>query len=219
MTSRKPTTARRERRAFSSPKPPADELPPHDVEAEKALVGSILLAGCQGSQAQVDQILQGTRHALFYDLHTRSAWRACLEIRMAGHALDSVTFLGWCKDRSDYLAPANAIETTQWQDLCPSLLNWTSYRDRLTDLARRRNILAIAAKSSAMARDTAIDPASLRRGDRVRDVDGPEGSPEVQDLDHPGGGRTVSPQKPDDRVCPAASRGGRRRVRLLLRPT
>lgn len=163
MTSRKPTTARRERRAFSSPKPQADELPPHDVEAEKALVGSLILAGCQGSQAQVDQILQGTRPALFYDLQTRSAWTACREVRAAGHALDSVTFLGWCKDKGDLMAPANAIEATQWQDRCPSLLNWTSYRDRLTDLARRRNILAIAAKSSAMARDTAIDPASLRR--------------------------------------------------------
>ena len=163
MTSRKPTTARRERRAFSSPKPQADELPPHDVEAEKALVGSLILAGCQGSQAQVDQILQGTRPALFYDLQTRSAWTACREVRAAGHALDSVTFLGWCKDKGDLMAPANAIEATQWQDRCPSLLNWTSYRDRLTDLARRRNILAIAAKSSACLLYTSPSPRDRTR--------------------------------------------------------
>ncbi len=164
MSTRKPTTARRERRAFSSPEPAAEtQLPPHDVETERALVGCIFAAGTAGSQGQVDQIIAAIRPAMFFDFQTRSAFLACRDLRAAGHALDAVTFLGWCKDKGDAMAPANAIEATQWQDLVPSSLNWTTYRERLVDLSRRRNILALAAKSAAMARDTTIDPAAMRR--------------------------------------------------------
>jgi hypothetical protein len=163
MTARKPTTARRERRAFLPPKPPADELPPHDVEAEKALVGSIFAAGTAGSQAQVDQIIQSTRAALFYDLRCRCAWQGIRDLRAAGHALDPITFESWCKSKGDLLSPADALEATFWQDKVPSHLIWPTYRDILTDLARRRNILALAARAKETARDTSIDPASMRR--------------------------------------------------------
>lgn len=163
MSTKKPTTARRDRRAFSSPEPEAEtQLPPHDVETEKALVGSIFAAGTAGSQAQADQIIQAMRPAMFYDLQTRTAFLACRDLRAAGHALDMVTFIGWTKDKN-LLTHQQAVEATTWQDLVPSSLNWTTYRDRLVDLGRRRNVLALAAKSAAMARDTSVDPAAMRR--------------------------------------------------------
>lgn len=164
MSTKKPTTARRERRAFSSPEPEADpQLPPHDVETEKALVGSIFAAGTAGSQAQVDQIIQAMRPAMFYDHQTRHAFLACRDLRAAGHALDGVTFCSWTKDKGNLMSYQEALAAVCWQDLVPSSLNWTTYRDRLVDLGRRRNVLALAAKSAAMARDTAVDPAAMRR--------------------------------------------------------
>lgn len=144
-------------------RPAAADLPPNDPEAEKALVGCILLAATTGSHAEADQILQGTRAGLFYDLQARSAWKACKDLRAAGHALDAITFLAWCTDHGVFPNPNQVKEAIGWQDLVATVLMWTAYRDRLTDLARRRNILALCAKASATARDATVDPAALRR--------------------------------------------------------
>lgn len=163
MSARKPTTARRDRRAFSSPSPtPADELPPHDLEAEKALVGAILVAGAQGSQGTVDQIITATRSALFYGQTSRDAWNACRDLRQAGQAVDPITLMAWYRDKG-VGEPADAMAIAQWLDMVPSLLNWPSYRDRLVDLARRRNVLALAARARATARDPDVDPVAMRR--------------------------------------------------------
>jgi hypothetical protein len=139
-----------------------DELPPHDVETEKALIGTIF-AACLGSVREADTIIASMRPAMFYDLQTRSAFLACRDLRTAGHAVDGFTFTAWCKDKGDLMSPADAMAATCWQDDVPSWLHWTTYRERLVDLSRRRNILALAARAKETARDTTKDPAELRR--------------------------------------------------------
>jgi hypothetical protein len=68
----------------------------------------------------------------------------------------------WAKQKLGLESDA-ILEVLKWEDLIPSPMNWPYYRDILTDLARRRNILTLAARARETARDTSIDPAELRR--------------------------------------------------------
>jgi len=165
MTQRKPIP---KRTAVRRPGPTTavvtDQHPPHAPEAERGLLGCLFRASTDGSQAQVDAIIAGTRAGLFFDLRLRNAWLAARDIRSAGHALDTITFLQWVKDKgADFMAHGDAVQVTVMQDEVPSVLMWTTYRDILTDKARRRNILSIAAKARELAGDSTLDPADLRR--------------------------------------------------------
>lgn len=134
---------------------------PSSPESERALIGCILSAGIE-SQAQVDVIMAGTRAGLFFDHNPRTAWHALRDMRAAGHAADPVTFSRWCKEKQVF-DDDTTIEIAQWVGEVPSPLNWTYYRDELTDKARRRSIMSIAARASSMAEDSTLDPAVLRR--------------------------------------------------------
>lgn len=134
---------------------------PSDIESEKALIGCILISGSQ-SQAQVDSIIAGTRAGLFFDGLMRNAWNAIVEMRTKGHAVDMVTFCQWARDHGEW--PETLLgDVSSWTDLVPSAWNWPYYRDVLTEKARRRNILAIAARARDLASDDSMDPADLRR--------------------------------------------------------
>lgn len=148
-------------RRRATPKASPVDLVPTDLEAEQAMIGTMLVAGRE-SQAMVDAMLSGSRVAMFFHHIPRECWMAIRDMRAAGHPVDTVTFFSWCKEKAT-LAPADAVTVMGWPDTVPSIWNWTYYRDLLIDKARRRNILAIASRAQEMARDATIDPDSLRR--------------------------------------------------------
>ena len=137
-----------------------DELPPHDEKTECALVGCLVMAGCTGSQAQVDAILEGVRTGLFYCHFPRSVMGVIRGMRAEGHVVDAITLLHALKAK-DY-HPDSISQILSWQDEVPSVVHWTFYRDMLAELAKRRAVLKLAADASRMARDTTLDITSLR---------------------------------------------------------
>lgn len=137
-----------------------DQLPPHDEKAEIGLVSCMILAGVEGSQAQVDAILEGTRPGLFYCHFEKSVYEVIRSMRAKGNAIDPIT-LGH-ELRAKEFHPDSIRQILAWIDEVPSALNWTYYRDILAELLKRRKILKLAADASAMARDQTLDPSGLQ---------------------------------------------------------
>jgi len=146
------------------PDPVEDKTgPPNDAALERAAIGCVLVAAALGSQAQVDAILEGLHPGLFYNGQPRLALQACREIRSAGHALDSVTFSSWAHKHHTFGDHAMTVSVLAWSDDVPSPLMWTTYREQLEDLRRRRELLRLAITAKQLVNDPAIDPAALRR--------------------------------------------------------
>lgn len=137
-----------------------DQLPPHDEKAEIGLVGCMILAGVEGSQAQVDAILEGTRAGLFYCHFPKSVWEVIRSMRAQGNAIDTIT-LGH-ELRAKEFHHDSIRQVLAWIDEVPSSLNWPYYRDILAELLKRRKILKLASDAAEMARDKTLDPSGLR---------------------------------------------------------
>lgn len=142
-------------------KKPKEVPVPACHDSESALIGCILSAGYT-SQAQVDEMLARTRSGMFFGHMARTAFHAMVDMRKAGNAVDSMTFVMWCQEKK-LMEIEQAREVMKWADTVPSMLNWAYYRDVLVDKARRRSIMSIAARASAMAEDSTLDPAVLRK--------------------------------------------------------
>lgn len=137
-----------------------DQLPPHDEKAETALVGCLIRAGAEGSQAQVDAILEGTRAGLFFCHFQRNVFEIIRTFRAKGNAVDPV-MVGH-QLRAHQFDEIVVSQILGWVDQTPSVINWVYYRDLLVDLLKRRKILKLAADAVTMARDITLDPASLQ---------------------------------------------------------
>jgi len=137
-----------------------DQLPPHDEKAETALVGCLIRAGAEGSQAQVDAILEGSRAGLFFCHFQQSVFELIRNFRAKGNAIDPITVGYQLKAHEYHIDVISQI--LSWVDETPSVINWIYYRDLLVDLLKRRKILKLAADAVVMARDITLDPTSLQ---------------------------------------------------------
>ena len=77
--------------------PPAEALPPHSPDMERAALGCVLLAGMAGSQSEVDALLAQLRTPLFYDLNHQRIFAGMVHLRMESHAVDLITLAGELK--------------------------------------------------------------------------------------------------------------------------
>lgn len=71
--------------------PNLSDLPPHSEMEENAALGAVIQAGVEGSQREVDALLERLSPGLFY-LESHQSALACLrDMRRKGHAVDDLT--------------------------------------------------------------------------------------------------------------------------------
>ena len=140
-------------------KPPADALPPHSEASERAALGCVILAGEQGSQAEVDALLMQLKPRLFYTQNCADTCQAMLRLRIEGHAVDQVTVARKLKDDGKHIHPAFIA---QLPDDVPSLWNFPTYLDDLKDKALRRWTLQRRERLAELAHATELTPDMLR---------------------------------------------------------
>ena len=102
MTGTEPRRPSSRGRLRSVPTP--DRQPPHNLEAEEAVLGAILTAG--RLLADVAAVLE---EADFYRPAHRAIWRAILRLADRGEPTDPVTVLGELDD-ADELASERVVE-------------------------------------------------------------------------------------------------------------
>jgi hypothetical protein len=128
---RRPSTRNRLR-----PVPAPDRQPPHNLEAEEAVLGAILAAG--RLLAQVTAILE---EADFYRPAHRAIWRAMLRLADRSQPTDPVTVLGELDNSGELADVGGGPFLHTLVAAVPTVANAGHYAQLVAETARRRRVI------------------------------------------------------------------------------
>jgi hypothetical protein len=120
-------------------RPIAGRPPPHDLEAERAVLASVLLNGTE----VLDEIAHAVRPADFYSDQHGLIYSTALELRADNQPIDLVTVAGRLRDR-EQLQRVGTPYLAQLVAETPAIANVTTHAVRLTTLAKDRAVIAEA---------------------------------------------------------------------------
>lgn len=131
-----------------------DSLPPHSPDAEKGVLGCILL-----QPDLIDQcIQQGISLQSFYDVRHRNLWESYLALHEQRKAIDIpilITHLRDC-DKLDHIGGSSYLLDVQ--DYVPSASNLEHYLAEVTLKARARAVLKLCATATSAIYENPADP-------------------------------------------------------------
>jgi replicative DNA helicase len=133
------------------PVPAPDPEPPHNLEAEEAVLGAILTAG--RLLAEVTAVVE---EADFYRPAHRAIWRALLRLADRGQPTDPVTVLGEL-DHSGELADVGGgpfLHTLV--QVVPTVANAGRYAHLVAEAARRRRVIDLGVRLAHSDADPAV---------------------------------------------------------------
>jgi hypothetical protein len=140
------------RRDWLRPVPGPDRQPPHNLEAEEAVLGAILAAG--RLLVEVTGQLEETD---FYRPAHRAIWRTMLRLADRGEPTDPVTLLGELDDTRELADVGGGPFLHTLVEAVPTVTNAAHYARLVADTARRRRVIDLGIR---LAHSDA-DPAEL----------------------------------------------------------
>lgn len=117
---------RRPRAAAATP-PPLDRLPPHSLEAERGVLGCILLSPSDCLGACIERFKRGGE--VFYDLRHRALYDVLVEMYEKKEAIDLITLSQRLKDKNQLDAVGGLAGLAALVDGVPSAANLSYYAD------------------------------------------------------------------------------------------
>ena len=129
---RRPQTDRSRLRSVPSP----DRAPPHNLEAEEAVLGAVLAAG----RLLVD-VAAVLEEADFYRPAHRAIWRAILRLADRGEPTDPVTVLGELDEGGELADVGGGPFLHTLVQAVPTVANAGRYAQLVAECARRRRII------------------------------------------------------------------------------
>ena len=115
------------------PVPSPDQEPPHNTEAEEAVLGAILAAG--RLLADVTAVVE---EADFYRPAHRTIWRAILRLADRGQPTDPVTVLGELDHSGELVDVGGGPFLHTLVEAVPTVANAAHYARLVAEAARRR---------------------------------------------------------------------------------
>src|SRR5215216_3208118 len=134
MTGTEPRRPSVRGRLRSVPEP--ERQPPHNLEAEEAVLGAVLTAG--RLLADVAAVLE---EADFYRPAHRVIWRAMLHLADRGQPTDPVTVLGELDDRGELADVGGGPFLHTLVAAVPTVTNAGHYAQLVAETARRRRVI------------------------------------------------------------------------------
>jgi replicative DNA helicase len=113
-----------------------DQHPPHNLEAEEAVLGAVLAAG--QLLAEVTVVLE---EADFYRPAHRAIWRAMLRLADRGEPTDPVTVLGELDDSGELADVGGGPFLHTLVEAVPTVANAGRYARLVAETARRRRVI------------------------------------------------------------------------------
>lgn len=156
----------------------ADRIPPHDVPAEEALIGSCLLSSTALADV-IGLVLPGD----FYKPAHQYLWDAIADLYSRGEPIDAVTVAGVLKDAGVYDDIGGAGLLLDIQTETPSISNAVAYAGRVVRTSRLRAAISAASEILDAVYDgkdpeDVLDLVGLLAGDTrllPRNIELPEG--------------------------------------------
>jgi replicative DNA helicase len=115
---------------------PPDQAPPHNLEAEEAVLGAVLAAG-----RLLDEVTGLLEEADFYRPAHRAIWRALLRLADRGQPTDPVTVLGELDDSGELADVGGGPFLHTLVQAVPTVANAGHYAQLVADTARRRRVI------------------------------------------------------------------------------
>jgi replicative DNA helicase len=128
-----------------------DRQPPHNLEAEEAVLGAVLTAG--RLLAEVAAVLE---EADFYRPAHRAIWRAILRLADRDEPTDPVTVLGELDDSGDLADVGGAPFLHTLVEAVPTVANAGHYARLVADTARRRRVIDLGIRLAHSDADPAV---------------------------------------------------------------
>jgi replicative DNA helicase len=136
------------------PVPEPDRQPPHNLEAEEAVLGAVLAAG-----RLLTEVAALLEEADFYRPAHRSIWRAIMRLADRDQPTDPVTVLGELTDSRELADVGGGPFLHTLVQAVPTVANAGHYARLVADTARRRRVIDLGIR---LAHSDA-DPAYLAR--------------------------------------------------------
>lgn len=129
--------------------------PPHDLEAEAAVISAAMLDGsphADGSTCAADRALELLRcEHFYYDPHAR-IWQGIDELRRASTPVDVITVRGWLDAKGWLTAVGGVVYLATLADATPAIGNVAAHADAVLSAWEDRQLLAAAQVTAAQAR-------------------------------------------------------------------
>jgi replicative DNA helicase len=142
---------RHARRDGLRPVPEPDLQPPHNLEAEQAVLGAVLAAG--RLLVEVAALLE---EADFYRPAHRAIWRAILRLADRGQATDPVTVLGELADCGELADVGGGPFLHTLVEAVPTVANAGHYARLVAEAARRRRVIDLGIRLAHSDADPAV---------------------------------------------------------------
>ena len=132
-------------RAQAVENPPVIEgrVPPHDLEAEAAV-----LSACMLDPSAMDKITD-LKPEYFYSEAHRRIFEACFELKQSGHPVDVLQVQSWLKDRQRLAQVGGAGYLTEILDAAPVVANVGAYGRTIHEKFRIRQVILACQRVSA----------------------------------------------------------------------
>ena len=141
--------AKHPRRDWLRPVP--EHTPPHNLEAEEAVLGAILAAG--RLLAEVAVVVE---EADFYRPAHRAIWRAMLRLADRGQPTDPVTVLGELDDAGELADVGGAPFLHTLIQAVPTVANAAPYAQLVAEAAGRRRVIDLGIRLAHSDADPAV---------------------------------------------------------------
>jgi replicative DNA helicase len=141
------------------PRPTADLLersPPHSLEAEKGVLGSLLL-----DPRMCDDVALAVRAADFYSPNHRKLFEHMLEMHNAGKQIDMTLLVDRLKSQGDFEALGGAMFLVDIAESVPTAANAVWYAKIVAEKAVVRDLIHASTEILRDAYDQAIEPREL----------------------------------------------------------
>jgi DnaB-like helicase N terminal domain/AAA domain len=141
---------------------PADQLPPHDDQAEAGALACVLSAENGDAGPMVDKLTLDC----FYDQRHREIFCALSKLHRERRPLDLVCLSQWLRDKRREQDAGGLEYLSALPDKTPSPANFPAFLESIEGYRIRRAAIHDAAEIQRLATDTSIPPAALADGAR-----------------------------------------------------
>lgn len=138
--------------------------PPHSIEAEQGVLGSMLISPADAIAACIEKITSGH----FYDPRHRMIFEVVIELYKSGEAIDLITVTQALRDRNLLAAVGGASYVTSLFTFVPTAANVAYYVDIVGDQKRLRDGMQIGAQLANGKIDTTSAAEKLQRIEGLR---------------------------------------------------
>jgi replicative DNA helicase len=136
--------SRRERQELPELRPSAGRVPPHDLDAEAAVLSAILL-----SSESFDQVSELLHAEHFYSDANRRIFEAVVALQTANAPVDVVTVATWLRDRERLQQVGGTPYLAQLTDSIPAVAHLEAYGKVVREKWRVRQLIATCQRFAA----------------------------------------------------------------------